>query len=137
MKQNYTPTRIAAAILMRPDGRVLLLRRSMLHTTNPGQWCFVTGYVKPGEKPAQAAVREVREELGLDVDIERDGEIVIVETKRGTLHVYPFLCPVGADTDAISLDWEHTEYTWIKPEELQTYDHVPQLDEDLVSLGLL
>jgi 8-oxo-dGTP pyrophosphatase MutT (NUDIX family) len=116
---------------------VLLLRRSMMHQTNPGQWCFVTGYVESGEAPAQTAVREVHEELGLEVAIERGGEIVVVETKRGTLHVYPFLVPVSADTDELSLDWEHTAYEWIQPSDLRDYDHVPQLDEDLMALGLL
>jgi 8-oxo-dGTP diphosphatase len=128
---------VAAAILKRPDGRVLLLRRSMIHTTNPGKWCFVTGYVKRDEDPAHAAIREVREELGLEVTIELHGELVVVETKRGTLHVYPFLCPVGEDMNEVSLDWEHTAYVWIEPEELHDYDHVAQLDEDLISLGLL
>jgi 8-oxo-dGTP pyrophosphatase MutT (NUDIX family) len=131
------PTRIAAAILQRPDGRVLLLRRSRLHTTNPGQWCFVTGYVEPGEGPAAAAVREVREELGLEVEIERGGDIVVVQTGNRTLHVYPFLIPVGADLDEVSLDWEHTAYEWIEPHQVHDYDHVPQLDDDLIALGLL
>lgn len=129
--------RVAAAVLRRPDGRVLLLRRSMLHTTNPGKWCFVTGYVNPDEEPAHAAVREVNEELGLELAVERGGEVVVVKTKRGTLHVYPFLCPVGAELDEVSLDWEHTTYRWIEPQEVYDYDHVPQLDEDLMSLGLL
>lgn len=135
MSQGQDPRRVAAAVLLRPDGRVLLLRRSMLHRTNPGQWCFVTGYVEAGEDPAAAAVREVREELGLEVEVERSGEIVVVETKRGTLHVYPFLFQV--DVEAVSLDWEHTDYAWIEPQAVRDYDHVPQLDEDLVALGLL
>ena len=135
MRQTHKPRPVAAAVLMRPDGRVLLLRRSMLHQTNPGQWCFVTGYVKEGEEPGQAAVREVVEELGLEVEIERSGEIVVVETERGTLHVHPFLCLI--DVEEVSLDWEHTDYTWIVPEMVRDYDIVPQLDEDLISLGLL
>jgi 8-oxo-dGTP pyrophosphatase MutT (NUDIX family) len=135
MRQTHKPRLVAAAVLMRPDGRVLLLRRSMLHQTNPGQWCFVTGYVKAGEEPGQAAVREVAEELGLEVEIERSGEIVVVETERGTLRVYPFLCLT--DVEEVSLDWEHTDYTWIVPEMVRDYDIVPQLDEDLISLGLL
>ena len=127
--------RVVAAILMRTDGRVLLLRRSMQHRTNPGQWCFVTGYIEPGEEPAAAAVREVQEELGLEVQVEREGQTVIVETEYGTLHVYPFLCP--ADVEEIKLDWEHTAYQWIEPQQLYDFDHVPQLDEDLKALDLL
>ena len=31
----------------------------------------------------------------------------------------------------IKLDWEHTEFKWISPDKLMTYDTVPKLDESL------
>jgi 8-oxo-dGTP pyrophosphatase MutT (NUDIX family) len=132
---EVSPKRIAAAVLQRPDGRVLLLKRAPTHTTNPDKWCFVTGYVNPGEDPRDAAIRELREELGLDVQPARAGEIVVVHTAWATLHVYPFLFPV--DVETVDLDWEHTAYAWILPEELYGYDFVQQLDDDLIALGLL
>jgi 8-oxo-dGTP diphosphatase len=129
-------SKIAAVVLQRPDGRVLLLKRAPTHTTNPGKWCFVTGYVEPGEEPREAAIRELSEELGIQREPVRAGEVVVVHTERGvTLHVYPFLFPVGDIT--VTLDWEHTDYAWIQPEELSQYDYVQQLDDDLISLGLL
>jgi 8-oxo-dGTP pyrophosphatase MutT (NUDIX family) len=128
--------KIAAVVIQRPDGRVLLLKRAPTHTTNPGKWCFVTGYVEPGEAPREAAIRELSEELGIQGEPARAGEVVVVHTERGvTLHVYPFLFPVGDIT--VALDWEHTDYAWIQPQELSRYDYVQQLDEDLISLGLL
>jgi 8-oxo-dGTP diphosphatase len=131
------PRRIAAAVLQRPDGRILLLRRSPTHTSNAGKWCFVTGYVEPDEEPAQAVVREVREEVGLEITPARAGNIVVVHTDwGGTLHVYPFLCPVGPIED-VRLEREHTACAWILPEELYDYDFVQQLDDDLKALGLL
>ena len=134
---TQTPVhRIAAVVLQRPDGKILLLKRSMSHSTNPGKWCFVTGYVESAEEPRQAAIRELREELGIQAAPARSGQIVVVQTDWGkTLHVYPFLCPV--DDVEFDLDWEHTEYVWIEPHELYRYDFVQQLDEDLISLGLL
>ena len=51
----------------RSDGwKVLALQRSM-DTRCPGAWESVHGHLEPGEEPEQAAVREVREETGLDV----------------------------------------------------------------------
>jgi (d)CTP diphosphatase len=126
---------IAAAVLLRPDGRVLLLKRSDAHTTNAGKWCFVTGYVKPQESPRDAAIRELKEELGIDASPSQRGDIVVVHTDRGVLHVHPFLFPV--EDFEVRLEREHTDYTWIKPPEIFAYDIVQQLDEDLVSLGLL
>lgn len=127
--------RIAAAVVQRPDGKVLLLKRSPSHTTNPDKWCFVTGFIETGETPRQAAIRELSEELRVDAGPIRAGERVIVYAGWSTLHVYPFLFKVGNIT--VHLDWEHTEYTWIEPQEIYQYDFVQQLDEDLIALGLL
>ncbi len=128
--------RIGAAILQRPDGRVLLLKRAATHTTNPGKWCFVTGYVEPEESPRDTAVRELREELGIEAQPVLAGERVVVHTGWGvTLHVFPFLFRVG--DVAVNLEREHVDYAWIEPDELYNYDFVQQLDEDLMALGLL
>lgn len=131
------PRRIAAAVIQRPDGKILLLHRSPTHNTNPGKWCFVTGYVEPNETPAEAAVREAHEEVGLEVKPTREGDIVVVHAEWGdTLHVYPFLCPIDGQEE-VTLQWEHIGYVWILPEELYDYDFVSQLDDDLRKLGLL
>lgn len=56
------PIRIAAALLVGPDDRVLLVRkRGTLAFMQPG------GKIEPHEQPAEALVRELREELGFVV----------------------------------------------------------------------
>ena len=47
--------------------KVLLLRRGA-GTRSPGSWEVVHGRIEPGEKPAEAARRELREETGLEVE---------------------------------------------------------------------
>jgi 8-oxo-dGTP pyrophosphatase MutT (NUDIX family) len=47
--------------------RVLTLRRGR-DTRCPGSWETVHGHIEAGERPEQAAVREVREETGLTID---------------------------------------------------------------------
>ena len=129
---------ITAGILQRPDHTILLLKRSENHTTNPGKWCFVTGYIEAGEDPESAARRETEEELGLKIGpASRTGDIVVVHTDWGrTLHIHPHLFHIAQEVD-IRLDWEHSRYEWIRPEDLKNYDYVQQLDEDLIALGLL
>lgn len=127
---------VAAAVIRRADGRVLLLQRSATHSSNAGKWCFVTGYVEQGETPRQAAIREMGEELRLSGEPVREGALVTVATDWGdTLIVHPFLF----DFDAVDvvLEAEHQGYEWIAPAEVVDYDIVQQLDEDLVALGLL
>ena len=58
--------RVAAAVVLRPDGRVLLAQRPP-GKPYEGYWEFPGGKLEPGEAPAEALVRELREELGLDV----------------------------------------------------------------------
>jgi 8-oxo-dGTP diphosphatase len=55
-----------AAVIIDPDGRVLLQRRS-----DSGEWGLPGGAIEPGEEPAEALVREILEETALDVVPER------------------------------------------------------------------
>ena len=51
------------------DQAALLLTRRALHLRNhAGQWALPGGRIEPGESPEQAALREVEEEIGLQLD---------------------------------------------------------------------
>ena len=58
---------VAAAVITRPDGSFLLGQRAP-DTFYPGYWEFPGGKVEPGETPRDALVRELDEELGMQVD---------------------------------------------------------------------
>ena len=55
---------VVAAVVVR-DGRVLLTRRNAGSHLG-GLWEFPGGKVEPGEEPASALVREIKEELGVE-----------------------------------------------------------------------
>ncbi|HSB73208.1 MAG TPA: NUDIX hydrolase N-terminal domain-containing protein [Candidatus Methylomirabilis sp.] len=57
-----TPKVGAEAAVFDREGRILLVRRS-----DDGLWCLPCGWVEPNESPEEAAVREAREETGLEV----------------------------------------------------------------------
>ncbi len=91
--------KVAAGVLVAHEGQVLLVRRAA--GPRQGFWSFPAGFVEFGEHPAVAAVRECREETGLEVEItglldvigpEPDGaaSIVIVYCAR----------PVGGELEA-------------------------------------
>ena len=61
------PVEVAAAILVRPDGAVLLARRPR-GKAYPGYWEFPGGKVEPGEAVIDALKREIREELGVEIE---------------------------------------------------------------------
>ena len=58
--------RVAAAVILRPEGQVLLAQRPM-GKAYAGYWEFPGGKLEPGETPRQALDRELAEELGLAV----------------------------------------------------------------------
>lgn len=58
--------RVAAAVLVRDDGKVLLAQR-LPATPYPGYWEFPGGKLEPGESAREALARELEEELGIAV----------------------------------------------------------------------
>jgi len=62
--------RAVHALVWHPDGRILLQKRSATKACCPGLWdTSVGGHVGAGEDGLAAVVREIREELGLRVDV--------------------------------------------------------------------
>ncbi len=58
---------VAAGVLIRDGGRLLLGLRSMGRRWYPGVWDLPGGHIEPGERPSAALVRELGEELAIDV----------------------------------------------------------------------
>lgn len=64
MDQNYP--KIGAGAIIINDGKILLAKRKGSH--NSGKWGSFGGHVKFGETPIEAAKREAKEELGIEID---------------------------------------------------------------------
>ncbi len=66
----YLDPKVAVGtIITAGEGRIVLVRRAI--EPGYGRWVFPGGYVDRGETPTAAAVREAREEAGLDVRLDR------------------------------------------------------------------
>jgi ADP-ribose pyrophosphatase YjhB (NUDIX family) len=59
--------RVTARLILVEDGRVLLVRH--VHPDGRDFWCFPGGSVERGERVAETARREAREELGIAVEL--------------------------------------------------------------------
>lgn len=116
------------AVVVRHDlipGRthVLLHRRS-----DTGRWCLPSGIVEPDEQPAVTVVREVAEETGVEVAVERlvllvtDPEIAYGNGDRCQFVSMTFRCRYVAG-EAVVADEESTEVGWFAAEGL------PELDD--------
>ena len=106
---HFDDPKVAAAVLIEQDGRVLLVRR--VNEPHRGMWTLPAGFVDAGEDPARAAERECLEETGLSVRVTRVLDVIAgQEHERGADFVIAyqgeFLAGVatpGDDADAV--DW--------------------------------
>lgn len=66
---HYLDPKVSACAMPIHDGKVVLLQRAM----NPekGKWVFPGGFVDRGERVDRAAIRETKEEVGVDVELTR------------------------------------------------------------------
>jgi 8-oxo-dGTP diphosphatase len=77
--------KVAAGVLVVRDGAVLLVRRR--RSPRRGTWTFPAGFVDFDEDPAEAAVRECREETGLEVEITRLVDVVAGREHEHGAHI--------------------------------------------------
>jgi 8-oxo-dGTP pyrophosphatase MutT (NUDIX family) len=115
---------------LRRGTQVLILKRSQGVKTNKGKWAGVSGYVEVDETPIQTAYKELEEEVSAtsdQIELVRQAEpLTFLDPEHDTTWVvHPFLFDdLGVD---IVLDWEHTEFVWIEPGQLGSYDTVASL----------
>ncbi|GAB7230761.1 hypothetical protein VrSk94_44560 [Vibrio rotiferianus] len=67
-------SKVGNQVLMIPGVAAVILNESnklLLQKKSDGSWSLPAGMIEPAESPSQAVVREVREETGLKVKVER------------------------------------------------------------------
>ena len=106
---HFIDPKVAAAVLVTQDERVLLVRRA--GEPFRGLWTLPAGFVNSGEDPAEAAARECLEETGLRVRVTHVFDIVAGrEHPRGADFVIVYQAEVlggemAANDDADAVEW--------------------------------
>lgn len=119
---DATPVPVVCALIER-DGRVLLARRPD-HKHLGGKWEFPGGKVEPGEAPAAALVREIREELGCTVEPVRSLPPGVHHYAAASIVLIPFVCRLATD-NIEPVGHEHTALAWVAPNDLLQHDLAP------------
>ena len=114
-------TDVTAAIIEK-EGRVLIACRTS--GSRRGLWEFPGGKQETGETLEACLVREIREELGLDIDVGRHFLTVEQEYPDIRIRLHCFACTASGDPAEMS---DHHEIRWVKQDELAEYSF-PEAD---------
>ena len=116
----------------------LLLKRGDKVATHKGRWSVVAGYLDDFNGLKEKVLEELREEIGvLEKDIKsiKFGDVYIfTDSETGkTWVVHPALVELSKKPE-IKLDWEHTEFRWVKIGEIKNFDVPKDLEDSLERL---
>lgn len=122
---------VVAAALVDRDGRVLLQQRPAGRQM-AGLWEFPGGKVDPGERPEEALIRELKEELGIDTDEACLAPATFASAPLGDRHLLLLLyvCrkwrgdPQALDASALK---------WLRPQQMFSLE-MPPADKPLIGI---
>ena len=128
------PTRIvlvAAVALVDADGRVLLAERPA-GKSMAGLWEFPGGKVEPGETPEACLIRELKEELAIDVTASCLAPYTFASHGYADFHLLmPLYVCRRWDGDVTACEGQRL--AWVRPARLADYP-MPPADRPLVAM---
>ncbi len=130
MVRTVSPSYTVGAICVveREDGAVLLVRQ-----TYRRHWGIPGGLLEKGERPEEAALREVREETGLEIDLVGAPAVVVAPEPRRVDLVYRARIRAGSGQEPTVCSPEIEAVGWFEPTELP--DLQVETTEALVALA--
>ena len=114
---------VVAVALIDVDGRVLIAKRPEGKKL-AGLWEFPGGKVEPGERPEAALIRELREELGIEVSESCLAPFVFASHAYESFHLLMPLYLVRRWEGQVT-NREHKAMAWVKPNEMDRYEMPP------------
>jgi 8-oxo-dGTP diphosphatase len=105
---------LVVAALVRQDGKILLSQRRADQSL-PLCWEFPGGKIEPGEAPEDALRREIREELGCDVEVGAIFEVVFHAYDDFDLYMLVYECTIVAGEPAAK---QVAAVAWFTPREI-------------------
>lgn len=108
-------TVVVAAIIQDEHGNFLCAKRGGWKSL-PGKWEFPGGKANAGEELAQALVREIKEELSVDIRVVREFD----RSTTGDIELVCFVCDLISEKPTTSTD--HSELRWVSEKDLAALD---------------
>ncbi len=126
---SYLDPKLAAGVIIAREGRLLFGRRGP-GAREAGKWSFPAGFVERGERVEDAAIRETREEVGLDVTL---GRLIGLFSETGETVVLAVYEAMTSSGEAVPGD-DIEAIGWFDPDDLP--DLAFARDRQIVALWL-
>ncbi len=111
---------VVAGMILRDTGEVLCVKRgASKFASTAWKWEFPGGKIEPGETPEQALVRELKEELDMEVTPLALAHIVDHTYPEFSIRLHGFLCTAKEAEPTLK---EHVAYQWVKADDLGQLD---------------
>ena len=114
--------------IMNDEGKFLMQKRSLTKKAYPGMWSVTGGAVDAGEEPIDAAYRETKEELGIDLN--PDKVEYMMSLKRDCIFLDIFLSKENVNIDDLTIQEEElSDVKWFSKDEIKKFiddDNMPK-----------
>lgn len=112
---------VVAAIIKNGEGKILITQRNFKKSQG-GLWEFPGGKIEKGETREEAIIREIKEELTIEINVESYlGEKVFEYTEK-SINLIALNCRVKSGNIYLT---EHEEARWVEKEELNSFEFAP------------
>jgi len=109
---------VTCAIIRNEDNEVLIVQRGE-KSDHPFKWEFPGGKLKENETEEECIIREIKEELSIDIVICRRLNETVYDYGHKKVRLIPFVCDTLDDMPFLT---EHLSFKWLKPAELKNVD---------------
>lgn len=111
--------KVVAAIIQK-ENKILATKRGYGEFIN--MWEFPGGKIEPGETKEQALVREIKEELNIEISVDNFALDIEYQYPNFYLFMSCFMCSIKEGSIELL---EHNDGKWITKEELNTLNWLP------------
>ena len=118
--------KVVAAIIQK-ENKILATKRGYGEFIN--MWEFPGGKIEPGETKEEALIREIKEELNIEINVDKFAIDIEYQYPNFYLFMSCFMCSIKEGSIELL---EHNDGKWITKEELNTLNWLPA-DTDAVN----
>ena len=112
---------VVAAIIINEEGKILITQRN-LKKSQGGLWEFHGGKIEPDETKEDAIIREIKEELTIDIKVDEYFDENVFNYPEKDINLIALKCSkINGNIELV----EHEDYKWVASSELENFEFAP------------